>query len=125
MIKKPKGNSPHPAGMVSARLLPNEKQSPGLLEDMADGYYETDLAADPDRGQQRLVPHFWLRQLRNRSSAIKYVHFMDEANARKMRAAFQRVLETGEPASAVECQIRRDDGELRMLELSITLRTRP
>lgn len=111
------------SGHSKVTAAPAEQITPrqqAFFDSLADGYYQTDLAAN------LLVVNRSLCEFLGIEDAAQVLnggeqHFIDAANIGILRAASQRVLKTGRPANAVACVIRRPDGESRRLEVSISL----
>jgi PAS domain S-box-containing protein len=90
-----------------------------LLEDVADGFYETDL-----KGNFRFFNNALCRILGYTAEEIRgrnFREFMDAANARYALAIFGRLYRYGEIPATVTWNIIRKDGQVRMLEISASL----
>ena len=90
-----------------------------FLEDVADGFYETDL-----KGNFRFFNNALCRILGYTAQEIQgrnFHDFMDADNARYALAIFGRLYKTGEIPPTVTWNIIRRDGRERMLEISASL----
>ena len=90
-----------------------------LLEDVADGFYETDL-----KGNFRFFNNALCRIFGYTADEIRgrnYSEFMDAENALYAFSIFNRLYESGEIPSEIIWRILRKDGEERILEISVSL----
>jgi len=90
-----------------------------FLEDVADGFYETDL-----KGNFRFFNHALCRIFGYTASEIKgrnFREFMDAENALYAFTIFNRLYESGEIPSEIIWRIIRKDGQARILEISVNL----
>ncbi len=106
-------------------VMNNDKQLRINIDELTDGYYEADLRGALIVGNRCLCQIFGCDDL-NAISGDKYFRRMDEENMNRLHAAFRAAFETGEPVSAVECQIARmgdpaHAGDVRTVEFSIAL----
>jgi PAS domain S-box-containing protein len=90
------------------------------LNDIADGYFETDL-----KGRLRTVNPSLCRMMACADPAqltgAPRDHFIDAETWARLRPIAKRVLDTGEYAQEVEVPVTRRDGERRTFEVSISL----
>jgi PAS domain S-box-containing protein len=90
-----------------------------LIEEVADGFYETNL-----RGEFVFFNDALCRIFGHGREEIQdhsYRDFMDEKNARIAYKSFNRIYRTGRSATDIEWEIRRKDGRRRRLEISAKL----
>lgn len=90
-----------------------------FVEDVADGFYETDLKGNFRYFNDALCrifgyPRHWIQD-RN------YREFMDAADAESAWQHFNRIYRTGSGITDIVWHIRRKDGEQRIVELSANL----
>lgn len=98
----------------------SEEKYRTILDNIEDGYFETDLAGNFTFVNDSLCkilgyPGEDLIGMNNRE-------YMDEGNARKVFEAFNRVYETGEPEKGYNWVIINRTGEKRYVEASVTLK---
>ena len=90
-----------------------------LLEDVADGFYETDL-----KGNFCFFNHALCRIFGFTATEIQgrnFSEFMDAENALYAFTIFNRLYESGEIPSEIIWKIVRKDGQERVLEISVSL----
>ena len=92
-----------------------------FLEDVADGFYETDLKGNFRFFNNALCRIFGYSadEIRGRS----FREFMDAENALYAYTIFNRLYESGEIPSGITWKIVRKDGQERILEISVSLIT--
>lgn len=90
-----------------------------FIEDVADGFFETDLKGNFTFFNDALCRVFG----RPRSEIVNrnFRNFMDEANARIARESFNCIYRTGEAQTGIKWQIRAKGGEIRFFETSANL----
>ncbi len=96
-----------------------EKKYLSILNNIYDGYIETDLA-----GNFTFFNDSTCRILgysRKELMGMNYRHYTDKKTAMKASAAYNKVRETGEPVKGFEWEIRRKDGVKRYIETSMSL----
>ena len=89
------------------------------MEDVADGFYETDL-----KGNFRFFNNALCRIFGYTATEIqgrRYSEFMDAENALHAFTVFNRLYESGEIPSEIIWKIIRKDGQERILEISVSL----
>ena len=89
------------------------------MEDVADGFYETDL-----KGNFRFFNNALCRIFGYTAEEIRgrnYSEFMDAENALYAFTIFNRLYESGEIPSEIIWNIIRKDGQERILEISASL----
>ena len=90
-----------------------------FLEDVADGFYETDL-----RGNFRFFNNALCRIFGYTAEEIRgrnYSEFMDDENAFYAYTIFNRLYESGQIPAEIIWKIIRKDGQERILEISVSL----
>ena len=105
---------------VEEALRESEEKYRTILENIEDGYYESDLAGNLTFFNDSLCriwqyPKEELVGLNNRQ-------YMDPENAKKVFQAYHEVYKTGEPGKVCDYAILRKDGTRRYIESSISLR---
>lgn len=105
---------------VEEQLRQNEEKYRTLVENVEDGYFESDLAGNLtffNKSLQQMVgyPAKKLTGMNNRE-------FMDEEEAKRIYKIFNRVYKTGESEQCSDWKIRDVHGENRYLEASVTLK---
>lgn len=90
-----------------------------FIEEVADAFYEVDLRGNFTFFNDALCRIFGYP--RNEIQGRNYRAFMDEANARFVFENFNRIWRTGQGATDLVWEIRRKDGEVRILEVSANL----
>ena len=90
-----------------------------LIEEVADGFYETNLRGEFTFFNRALCRIFGYtgKEILGRS----YRDFMDEQNAGIAYRSFNRIYRTGRSVTDIEWEIRRKDGRRRRLEISAKL----
>ena len=101
-------------------LRQSEEKYRTVLEDIEDGYYETDIAGNFTFFNDSMCkiwgyPKEELMGMNNRQYA-------DKENAKKLFQTFNEVYRTGKPTKGVDWQIIRKDGTKRSIEASVSLR---
>lgn len=89
------------------------------LEEIAEGYFENDLAGNLTFFNNSLLDIYGYT--RDELLAMNYRQYMDEENAKKVYDAYHRVYLTGVPEHGLQFEIIRKDGTRRWLENSISL----
>ncbi|QTA88251.1 sensor histidine kinase [Desulfonema magnum] len=90
-----------------------------FIEDVADGFYETDL-----RGNFKFFNNAFCRiygYSRNEFRDHNFREFMDEKNARTAFESFNNIYRTGKGTTDIIWEIIRKDGVIRMVEISANL----
>ena len=96
-----------------------EKRFLSIMEDIEDGYIEVNL-----NGTTTLVNNSMCRILgypRDQLIGMNYTQYMHPVTARRVYQTFNKVFRTGVPNKAFDYEIRRRDGYIRYIEISISL----
>jgi PAS domain S-box-containing protein len=100
-------------------LRQSEEKYRTILENIADGYYEVDIAGNltffNDSVSQLLG--YTKEELKGKNNR----EYMDQENAEKLYQTFNRVFKTGSPSKGFGWEIIRKDGTKRHIEASISL----
>jgi PAS domain S-box-containing protein len=100
-------------------LRESEKRHRAILENIADGYYEVDIAGNltffNDSVSQLLG--YTKEDLKGKNNR----EYMDQENAEKLYQTFNKVYKTGELTKGFGWEIIRKDGTRRHIEASISL----
>ncbi len=97
----------------------SEKKYSTILEDIEEGYYETDLDGNFIFFNQSF--HKMLGYDRSELMGINCSHCMDPSCVQKAREAMSNILETGVPARGLEWECIRKDGLRIIIDTSIFL----
>jgi PAS domain S-box-containing protein len=105
---------------VQEALRESEEKYRTILENIEDGYYESDLTGNLTFFNDSICgiwqyPREELLGLNNRQ-------YMDQANAKKAFQVYNKVYRTGEPGKVCDYEIIRKDGTRRSIEASVSLR---
>ena len=103
---------------LDACQIPQERYRV-FIEDVADGFFETDLAGNFQFFNDALCRIFGYT--RQEIDGSNYSAFMDEPNAKFAYENFNRVYNTGVGVTDITWEITRQDGSKRILEISATL----
>jgi PAS domain S-box-containing protein len=104
---------------AEAALRENEAKYRTILEDMEEGYYETDLGGTLTFFNESFCKITGVP--RHRLKGMNVRQFMDKDNVNKVWRAFNRVYTTGEPDKAIEVETIHSDGGSRYVEVSAYL----
>lgn len=123
MIKHSSRSSRRRANLTTVRPAESgsDQESDGLLDDLADGFFQTDLDGKliaVNAGLCRIVGGIAPADL----IASTPQRFLDAETWRRIQIMLRQIRESGEAVPLFECPIRRIDGESRQLEISIALR---
>jgi PAS domain S-box-containing protein len=128
--KTTKNASPGPAGSVPAKgtdrpALPHddcripEDRYRVFIEDVADGFYETDLQGNFIFFNKAMCRIFGYREEEIRGRNFR--KFMDAANSDYAFTSFNKIFESGRQDTVIVWEILRKDGQRRILEISANL----
>jgi PAS domain S-box-containing protein len=101
-------------------LRKSEERYRGILENMQEAYYETDLDGCLAFVNDALCQH--LGYSKEELIGKKSTFFQDETNSQKIAQAFTEIYRTGEPVKTLEAEYIRKDGTKGTYELSASLR---
>lgn len=101
---------------AEAALRENEAKYRTILEDMEEGYFETDLKGNLMFFNESFCTISGMP--RDRLNGVNVRQMMDKDNAKKVWQAFNQVFETGKPEREIEVVTRHSDGGMRFLEIS-------
>jgi PAS domain S-box-containing protein len=97
----------------------SEERYRTILEEMEEGYFETDLAGNltfiNDAGCRNLG--YSREELTGKNNRM----YADEENAKKVFQAFNKAYQTGQPCRVFDYEIIRKDGTKATVELSVSL----
>ncbi len=105
--------------LTEAALRESEARYRTIITDIADGYYEVDLAGRFTFFNDRV----WqiLGYTREETMGLSYLQYTPEAAAKKVFEVFNQVYRTGEPYHGLEWEVMRKDGTLGFDEASVSL----
>ncbi|MBM4339954.1 MAG: PAS domain S-box protein [Deltaproteobacteria bacterium] len=121
----------HISGAIANSLLYNEIKQAGvalreseekyrsILENIADGYYEVDLAGNFTLFNVSICQ--LLGYSKDELLGMNNRQYTDRGNAKKLYQAFNKVYQTGNPSQIFDWEIIRKDGTKRYIESSISL----
>ena len=104
-------------------LRKSEERYRTILEEMEEGYFETDLAGNFTFVNDAVCKH--LQYSREELIGMNNRQYMDEENATKVFQVFSEIYKTGKPEKIFGYEIRRKDGTKRQVEASVSLRKDP
>jgi PAS domain S-box-containing protein len=103
----------------SETVRANGEKYHGILHDIEDLYYETDLPGKLTSLNNSLAKI--LGYSRDEMIGMHSPQYMDESTAQKAHEAFVQVYKTGVPIQAVDWELVRKDGTKRTIETSVSL----
>ena len=106
---------------VALRL--NEERYQNIINNVEDGYWETDLAGNFTFFTNQVVRAH--RRSREELMGLNNRQYMDEEAARKVHAVFKQVYLTGEPATGLYVEEVRGDGTRWIAEMNVALMRDP
>jgi PAS domain S-box-containing protein len=101
------------------KLRESEKKYRTILENMADGYYEVDLAGNFTFFNNSMCEI--IAYSPDKMMGMNNRKYMDKENARKVYQTFNKVYTTGKPARGFDWEMIRKDGTKRFVEASTSL----
>ncbi|MBW2193822.1 MAG: GAF domain-containing protein [Deltaproteobacteria bacterium] len=121
MKKEKKKDKPSPLPMEEDACQIDRERYRVFIEDVADGYYETNVNGDFVFFNEAFcrIFRFTVNELQDRN----YKEFMDENNAKSAYENFNRVYQTGEGFTDIIWEVKRKDGVSRILKISASLIT--
>ncbi|WP_161807202.1 PAS domain-containing protein [Desulfatitalea tepidiphila] len=102
---------------------PEEKKYRNILDQMEEGYYETDLTGHFTYVNPAASAH--LGRSVDELIGTNYQTYMAVDTAKTIFGIFNQVYLTGRPAKGIECDIIHPDGALRIHEISVSLLRQP
>ena len=105
---------------VEEALRESEEKYRTILEDIEEGYFETDLA-----GNLTFINDAGCRHLgytREELIGMNNRQYVDEENSKKIFKAFNQIYRTGKPGRVFDYELIRKDGAKRQVEVSASLR---
>ncbi len=105
---------------ASKALRESEERHRSILENMDEGYYETDTAGNFTFVNQAMSAV--LGYTREELIGTNNRNYMDRETARNVYAIFNRVYESGRPEKGFEWETIRKDGSRRVVETSVSLK---
>ncbi|HJQ27057.1 MAG TPA: response regulator [Blastocatellia bacterium] len=90
-----------------------------IVEELVDGYWETDLAGNFTFINDRVAQSYG--RSKEEMLRLKPRDYMDEETARKMAAACRQISLSGEPIRGLAYEIIRADGTRRCIEANVSL----
>ena len=104
-------------------LKESEERYRTILENIAEGYYEVDLAGNFTFFNVSVSQ--LLGYSKDELLGMNNRQYMDQENAEKLYQAFNKVYRTGNPSQIFDWEITRKDGTKRYVESSISLIKNP
>ena len=105
---------------VEEALRESEEKYRTILENIEDGYYESDLVGNLSFFNDSIC-RIW-QYSKEELVGLNNRQYMDQENARKAFQAYNKVYRTGEPGKLCDYEIIRKDGTRRCIETSVSLR---
>jgi PAS domain S-box-containing protein len=97
----------------------SERRYRTIIEEMTDGYWETDLTGKFTFFNTQVTK--WFRRSREELMGLSNKHFMNEETAMRMARVFKQIYSTGEPATEFGYEVIRGDGTTYYVESNISL----
>jgi diguanylate cyclase (GGDEF)-like protein/PAS domain S-box-containing protein len=97
----------------------SEERSRNIIDTIADAYYEVDLA-----GNLLIFNEPFLNLFGRRENEMKGINYKSHVNKKQAEIAFRayhQVFKTGKPLNKMEWEIINKSGEVRQVELSVSL----
>ncbi|MDX1639262.1 MAG: PAS domain S-box protein [Balneolaceae bacterium] len=104
---------------VEEKLRQSEERYREIIENIEDGYFETDLAGNFTFFNESLTEI--LGYSADEMMGMNNREYMDEENAKEVFSAFNRVYETGISEKGFQWEVMTKEGERRVVEASISL----
>ncbi len=101
-------------------LRESEEKYRTILEDIEEGYFETDLVGNLTFINDAACRH--LGYTREELIGMNNRQYVDEKNAKKVFDAFNQIYRAGEPGRVFDYELTRKDGIKRQVEMSASLR---
>jgi len=103
---------------MEMHLRESEEKYRLLIENIEDGYYEVDLEGNLLFCNEALVKIYGGR---GKIIGINYKHYTDRENAKLIYKAYNKVFNSGKAEKGFSLNITREDGTIRIVEVSISL----
>ena len=100
-------------------LKQSEERSQTIIDSITDAYYEVDLRGNLLLFNEAFLQLFGYRQ--EEMLGIPYKRYVDKKNSDIAFRAFSQVYKTGKPLNKMEWDIIHKSGEVRQVELSVSL----
>ena len=100
-------------------LREREEKYRTILEDIADGYYEVDIAGNLTFFNDSLCRLYGYSK--DELMGMNYRQYMDDETAKAVYQTYNTVYRTGKPSEAFDCEITRKDGTRRFAQVSVSL----
>ena len=100
-------------------LRQSEERYRTIIENIQDGYFESDLAGKYTFVNDVICQH--LGYTKEELIGMDNRQFQDETNAKKTYQTFKEVYKTGEPVKTLDMEVIRKDGTKGISEVSISL----
>jgi diguanylate cyclase (GGDEF)-like protein/PAS domain S-box-containing protein len=100
-------------------LRQSEERSRTIIDSITDAYYEVDLRGNLLLFNEAFLKLFGYRQ--EEMLGISYKRYMDKKNIDIAFRAFSQIYKTGKPLTKLEWEIINKSGEVRQVELSVSL----
>ena len=97
----------------------SEQRYRTIIEEMTDGYWETDIKGNFTFFNSQVTK--WFRLSREELIGLGNKHFMSEETAQRMARVFKQVYSTGEPTTEFGYEVIRGDGTTYYVESNISL----
>jgi PAS domain S-box-containing protein len=105
--------------LVEASIRQSEQKYRTIIENIEDGYHEVDSSGNIIFFNDALLK--MLGYSREELSGMNYRNLTNEETAMQLSQIIDHVLTTGKSSRGIEIDIRRKDGSIRHVELSISL----
>ncbi len=102
-----------------ALLRQSEEKCRSTIESLDEGYYEVDLDGNLVSFNESLCRIVGYRP--EELAEMSYLDLTDSANAQKAAEIFSKVRKTGRPHKIYDYEIVRQDGEIQVLSISVSL----
>lgn len=100
-------------------LRESEEKHRSILENMGDGYWETDLHGNFVHFNESLRKYMGYE--REEMIGLHYTNYYDEETAKLVHDTFTHMYQTGQPVSMLECGFVRKDGTRGTFESTVEL----
>jgi len=118
-LKNSASTKPFPAEWAEEALRKSEERYRTILEEIEEGYFETDLAGDFTFISDAACGH--LGYSREELIGMNNRVYADEENAKKVFQAFSKIYQTEQPCKIFDYEVTRKDGAKVIVQLSASL----